>query len=614
MEGSNQKFGEDHRSRFFFVGSLVFLLMVAGAIYLLNKNWEQKPSINQQNSQPVPNMLETLSELVADTGFDLEEELADLKPIPISVKKVIKKDSTSGMRKKESMNIKEKKSNPDTLRASLPPPIDTTQIVENYLHYAEAAQRQRDYLANLHFLANAADLSSDPSIRQLSRERLSEAFSALRLLDNLPVAEGIAGLTTNSQKSLLLVWTKQNQIRIYNIKEQTWSIAAIRLPETIWEVKFSKEGNFFLVRTADKGVSVWRTDSGRKVCGPLKIDEGLAGARFGLQENYLIGWSMEGKILIWSALSGQILNEIKLEDAKIREILFDHKSESFFIATYDKKYYLFNIRNYLEPKRKELKLPFGEEILGGEFSFDSSLLLTWSKYGIQFWNTISGKIVGRPVEVEYGLLDGAHFSTDASHIVWWDKYRFIRIVRRGSTDLTFQPLYHQQPVQGAMFIKNNQWLVSWDNTGQLYTWNYFRNKLQSGPASLGQEINNVEFLPGLDFLLVTGKAGRGFLLNPLTYQMLGFPMVHAANEVESVSLADDSIFVTWAANDIAVKIWKYSDSRESVKKKIEDMLIPGRMSKAVTLFTGTILNQNGQALLIRPEVWQNLAGEMKINY
>lgn len=264
----------------------------------------------------------------------------------------------------------------------------------------------------------------------------------------------------------------------------------------------SPDGKWLALAQTTQEVWVLETETGRTICGPLKVDGGSWGLAFSKDQTKLISTTSSGQVSIWSVPDGKLLHEPAKIHATIQPLELASDGKRFGTGSVDGFVRVWD----LSTGEVLVKMEHGSEINSIGFSLDGKLVASAGEdHRVQVWDSQTGKLVASLVghknevmRVQF-LPNGQRVATaslDRTACVW---------------DIKSEKVIHQLPHNGEVIdvdvSPNGDWIATASRDRTAMIWNAQTGRPHVRSLFHEQSVRNVIFSPDGESLLTRDFRG-----------------------------------------------------------------------------------------------------------
>lgn len=177
---------------------------------------------------------------------------------------------------------------------------------------------------------------------------------------------------------------------------------------------------------AEKTTRLWSAEDGNHIGAPVQHEDVISGATFIRQGRFVLLWNHDGMVHLWPSPAA----------AKMHDRNSHHSDE---------------LSRYHAALAK-----------------DENHILIWNDRAAQIRSTLTGELIGEPLHHEKAIIGGM-FSDDDTLILTWSGDGTARLWRATDGNGVGRVLRHDGPVMGATFADNTKNILTWTNESA-YLW------------------------------------------------------------------------------------------------------------------------------------------------
>ena len=183
---------------------------------------------------------------------------------------------------------------------------------------------------------------------------------------------------------------------------------------TVWDARFSNDGQLVLAASEDRTVRVWHWKSGEEVAVCHGHLEAVRSATFSHDDAVVVSASMDGSLRLWDARNGALITVLASGNGPLMNVHFDPTGERVITASRDGSARIWDART-----SDELAVLGGHDgrIVRARYSLDGTRLVTASVDGTaRVWVRATGRLQ-TVLRGHEGAVSDASLSPDNARVV-----------------------------------------------------------------------------------------------------------------------------------------------------------------------------------------------------
>ncbi len=488
---------------------------------------------------------------------------------------------------------------------------ETNQMAEMFWNYANRGLKYNDWLRASHFFALSGGQQQDARQTGKCLEEILRLNGTLFLTSQIMPRYKIYGVNFSHNEKQVVVWLTDHSAQVWNIFNGAPAAPPLRHNGDIWGAVFSPDDRKILTWGADSTVRLWNSRNGKEILKPFRHSDNVNGAAFSKDGRLILSWSLDGTAKLWNPSDGTLAARIMRQESGIKDAKFSHDQTLVSTLGYDGTLRIWKTRDGSPVAAFEKYETRGQELAGYVFSHDDRQVLGWSNRTLFLWKSREGSPVIDPIEIDYGMLEGAEFSSDDKTILSWDGYRFARVWDAGSGEEVCAPMTHNSGLETACFSRNDKVVLTACKDGSICLWRAQDCAQLIQPILHQKTVREAEFSDEERRIFTWSEDGSARFWNsrdgsPASISLLSTGPLRNAELSGSGEYA-----LSWGENDNVIKIWKlYPDGMFSVHTtsipiatEKETAFLKEFLPLLVEVVSGTSMDNNGNLRLLSPREW-----------
>jgi len=450
-----------------------------------------------------------------------------------------------------------------------------------------------DSLLAVHLMAEAANLATDPALRNaVLLDQVPHAYSPqlLTAWDFGAAQRGVEVVKMHGADAILVL--SDEGVSRVDLAKPAPSVRMLFPSGTYAGSVFSASASRVLLWTADDHVQVF--DAEGRPAGP-RVNHGtrVVEGRFAPDEKAFLTTDDAGRLRLWNIEDGRLIGQTRVEPgaakAPIERIELSRDGSRALVVTrrkehlYETTYFvseLWDLRTkQLLASHNEL-LTEDQPSLGvdGRFSSDGQRLLTWRKDRAYVVDTGSGtrRLMDMPQQDED--VRGAMFGPDERRVVTWSKslIRLWEIADKAAPRELKSLRLDESPLGVA--IDDRGAVVAWAGSGRIQAWSPVDGSVMGKPlrhysavqdrsrSPLDSDRNDIPPLRldrGGKRLLSWVRDASVRLWDAQTGEELAVPFSHRTPVAGAVFCSDESKVLTWSVDGV-LRLWSLRPTSTTV--------------------------------------------------
>jgi WD40 repeat protein/class 3 adenylate cyclase/tRNA A-37 threonylcarbamoyl transferase component Bud32 len=324
----------------------------------------------------------------------------------------------------------------------------------------------------------------------------------------------------------------------------------LRHADKVQSAEFSPDGRRVLTASDDKTARVWDTQTGQETLSkPLAHKGPVRSAKFNQAGTQIVTASQDTNVCVWDAKTGQLMRAPLLHDGSVWQARFSPDGNciaSFTIQTV----FVWDLRT----NRPPLKLHFGREVTGVEFSPDGKRIVTASsEKNAQVWDAQTGFPIGRKMWHGNGV-ETAVFSPDGKWVVTASDDDTAHVWDAATGGPLAKPIRHADTVRMAELSPNGKLLATGSLDSQVRVWDALTGHPLTKPLPLGKHPRFIKFSPDSRFVAAAAEDRMARVWDVETGLEVIDELQHG-DEVATVWFSPGGTRLVTASDDHLARIW-----------------------------------------------------------
>ena len=229
---------------------------------------------------------------------------------------------------------------------------------------------------------------------------------------------------------------------------------------------FNRDGRWLALRTSVNGFTVYDTENGAGVLGPIEGADGLRVLRFSPNEDILVTAGYDGSILLYDLPSGRVLEPRLRLKQPVACALITPGGEQIISGEFGK----ILVWDHRTGNLQREIITGRNEVVGLAVSPDGQRVLTLPYLEPpQLWSIATGQAIGKPITAAANFVDAA-FSPDGSRLVLASAEGAAFVVDGQNGRLLLQPMEHNGSIVRVRFSRDGRRVVTASEDGTAQMW------------------------------------------------------------------------------------------------------------------------------------------------
>jgi len=490
------------------------------------------------------------------------------------------------------------------------------QLAMNYSNSAREAKKNGDSLKALHWLAEAASITTKPEARKGYLQELNNLWDKKELV-HIFKHEGVVYKTVfNRDETKILTCSEDGTTRLWDTKTGKLKGYPMKHKGYVLGATFNRDETLILTWSQNKffssingNVQLWDANSGNSTGFSISHNDQVNGAMFTRDESKILTWSLDTTAQLWDVQTRKPINESMKHGDSVNGAIFNKDETKILTWSNDKTARLWEAKT---GKPIDVPMKHDAAVNGAAFNSDETMILTWSNdKTARLWDAKTGKPIGVPMKHD-GIVKGAIFKRNGTQILAWsidrednkEKSKISTVKLWYVKDINYRgfSLIQYSIVNGATFNSDETRILTWSTDGTVQLYDAQNGKPTEAPIKHGGNVKGVIFNRDETKLLTWSDDKTARLWDMKSGKPIGIPMVHNSRIEGATFSREETKIITWSTDGTA-RLWAIGERKNDNNYNFPLDLIKLK----IAALTGTEFDPaTGDIKTIEPEHWKKM--------